>query len=222
MGMISAAYRHMVAARMSPEAIEAAIAEMELAASSRTARQERNHRYYEKRKASESVLKKAGSEASESVLIKTPLARVEDISLTIGDSVKKEPSLREGARARKIRTSIAADWSPTEAGQQYALAHGMTAPDVRSELAKFRNHHEAHGKQMASWDAAWRTWCDRFDGYKPQVGPHEKPVNGAMAAIFRSLEKHEREASEFDENEDRSAFSGAVLQLAAAGKRGWG
>lgn len=107
------------------------------------------------------------SVTSPSADIKHARAHVGDNLLPIEGTGKKEPSLREGARARKSRTSIAADWSPAEAGEQYAIAHGMGAPDIRSELAKFRNHHEAHGKQMSSWDAAWRTWCDRFNGYKP-------------------------------------------------------
>jgi len=104
---------------------------------------------------------------SPSADIERARARVGDNLLPIEGTGKEEPSLREGARASKSRTSIATDWSPSEVGQQYAMAHGMGVPDIRSEIAKFRNHHEAHGKQMSNWDAAWRTWCDRFNGYKP-------------------------------------------------------
>ena len=76
--------RRMMAAGASPEAIAMAI-EAFLASEQLTARQARNRRYYQARKrlnsdalrrpqdASETVLK-----ASETVLIKTPLARVED------------------------------------------------------------------------------------------------------------------------------------------------
>ena len=47
------------------------------------------------------------------------------------------------------------DWSRTfwlQRGRS-DLCDGMT-----DEIAKFRDHHHQHGKSMADWPAAWRTW----------------------------------------------------------------
>lgn len=82
MGVIATALRHMFKAGVKPEDILAAVEEMEAeTAPKRTARQDRNRRYYEK-KASEKRLKASEpSYSDESVLNKTPSrepARVDD------------------------------------------------------------------------------------------------------------------------------------------------
>lgn len=95
MGVIATAVKHMLYAGMDEDTIVAAIAEMEAnTAPKRTARQERNKRYYESKKASENHLK-----ASEQDVLdgsdggKTPLACVDDKpNKTQIDPVKKTPS----------------------------------------------------------------------------------------------------------------------------------
>lgn len=53
------------------------------------------------------------------------------------------------------RTRIPDDWMPDEAGAEFAAARGV--PDAEIEV--FRDYHLARGNLMASWPAAWRTWC---------------------------------------------------------------
>lgn len=66
MGMIAEAVRHMMSAGMDPEAIVAAIGAMESANTPvRTARQERNARYYSRKKASESRLNASEQDVSD-------------------------------------------------------------------------------------------------------------------------------------------------------------
>ena len=94
MGVISTALRHMFKAGVKPEDIVAAVEEMEAeTAPKRTARQDRNRRYYEK-KASEKRLKASETSYSdESVLNKTPSrggARVEDITSNLEIAGQKE------------------------------------------------------------------------------------------------------------------------------------
>lgn len=60
-----------------------------------------------------------------------------------------------GARASRRRTPVPPHWYPDAAGERYARERSVPiAPTVE----KFRDHHVAHGKVMADWDAAWRTW----------------------------------------------------------------
>lgn len=53
------------------------------------------------------------------------------------------------------RTPIIEEWQPDERGREFAASLGV--PD--SQVAAFVDHHMMHGNLMASWPAAWRTWC---------------------------------------------------------------
>lgn len=57
--------------------------------------------------------------------------------------------------AKGKRSQIQDDWQPDAAGREFAANNGV--PD--SEIGAFVDHHLAHGNTMASWPAAWRTWC---------------------------------------------------------------
>lgn len=95
MGVIATAVKHMLYAGMDEDTIVAAIAEMEANVSpKRTARQDRNKRYYESKKASETGLKATEQDASDaSDGGKTPLACVDaKLKTTQIDPVKKTPS----------------------------------------------------------------------------------------------------------------------------------
>lgn len=73
-----------------------------------------------------------------------------------GDRIPPVSPPAEPRPRPKARSQIGADWQPNEAGVAYAKARGVN----RAEVQKFVNHHIAHGKLMADWNAAWRTWCD--------------------------------------------------------------
>ena len=93
MGVIATAVKHMLQAGLDEDAIVAAVAEMEANnAPGRSARQERNRRYYEK-KASEKRLKASEQDVSDAERLKASelRARVEDISQTqINTSSKQD------------------------------------------------------------------------------------------------------------------------------------
>jgi hypothetical protein len=54
------------------------------------------------------------------------------------------------------RTRLAETWQPDHNGRLFATEQGLD-PDTLVE--EFRDHHIAAGNLMASWSAAWRTWC---------------------------------------------------------------
>jgi pyocin large subunit-like protein len=81
----------------------------------------------------------------------------------------KEPidNQRERAsrsRAKAARTPIPDDWWPSDKGVEFAKAHGVG----QTEVTKFIAHHQANGKTMADWSAAWRTWCMNDQKFRQQ------------------------------------------------------
>lgn len=54
------------------------------------------------------------------------------------------------------RTRISEDWQPSDKDREFAARLEVDA-DRASE--HFRDYHLMHGSLMASWPAAWRTWC---------------------------------------------------------------
>lgn len=82
----------------------------------------------------------------------------------------KEGKGREGSKSRAI--ALPPDFALTESRKAYALTKGVSSPEA--EMEAFRAHHEAHGKTMRDWDAAWRTWCmnaRKFAGKAPASRP---------------------------------------------------
>jgi hypothetical protein len=59
---------------------------------------------------------------------------------------------------QKKASSLPEDFSPTETGIAYAVTRRLS---LETELASFRNWHQAKGTTMKDWQAAWRTWCDK-------------------------------------------------------------
>ena len=56
------------------------------------------------------------------------------------------------------RSHVPEDWCPDEGGRAYAAERGV---NLAVEVPAFRDHHLARGNTMASWPAAWRTWCTK-------------------------------------------------------------
>jgi uncharacterized protein YdaU (DUF1376 family) len=59
---------------------------------------------------------------------------------------------------QKRPTALPEDFSPAETGIAYAVTRRLS---LETELASFRNWHQAKGTTMKDWQAAWRTWCDK-------------------------------------------------------------
>lgn len=75
------------------------------------------------------------------------------------------------------RTRITEGWQPDESGREFAAARGV--PDT--EIGAFVDHHFGHGNLMASWPAAWRTWCRNAVRFGTATG---KPTPPALILAF--------------------------------------
>ena len=80
------------------------------------------------------------------------------LTLTPADpvSVSAPKPKRAAPRPKAALTPIPETWEPSEKGLEFAAKHGSIAAH---EAPRFVAHHQAKGSVMASWDAAWRTWC---------------------------------------------------------------
>lgn len=92
---------------------------------------------------------------------KEPSPKVIDL---FGEGVQGEPPPRK--RVARQRSAIAAEWRPSQAGIAFMRERAPGA-DLERQLASFIDHHRAHGKLMADWDAAWRTWCGNIRKFSP-------------------------------------------------------
>jgi hypothetical protein len=57
-----------------------------------------------------------------------------------------------------LDSALETGWRPGDKGQTYATDRGV---DCAEEWGRFKNHHRSKGTLAASWDATWRTWCDK-------------------------------------------------------------
>jgi hypothetical protein len=67
------------------------------------------------------------------------------------------------------------DWAPTDAHRQQANDLGV---DVNREAQRFRDHAEMHDRRLASWNAGFRTWLSKANGFKHDGPP--KPKQGVI------------------------------------------
>lgn len=97
---------------------------------------------------------------------------------------KQDPPGRARGRATRSspRSTIPEGWAPDAKGIAYAHNRGMSDEDIPREGSKFRNYHEARGSLMASWQAAWRTWCDKFQTYRAGGGRSAAPSAGGNSS----------------------------------------
>ncbi len=90
------------------------------------------------------------------------------------ESKKEEPPLipptvpKPVAKAPKTkpRCQLPDDWRPSLDGFKLAQSQGL---DFEQTFLRFRDYHRSKGNLMASWEAAWGTWC-RSPYNKPQGG----------------------------------------------------
>ncbi len=114
-------------------------------------------------------------------------------------SVANAPELvlaGEKPEARKApKRPIPDGWMPSEGGRRYAIERGMPPEAVEGQAERFRDFHAAKGSTFANFDAAWRTWAQNFNTFRPRVingTDRQSPgveklvaVGGAMRAAFR-------------------------------------
>lgn len=110
---------------------------------------------------------------------------------------KKQVTPRaEKARVVKPRTRIPENF-PNEEAQRRAQAFWTEkgrldlAHSVRDQAEQFRAHHTAHGKTMADWPAAWRTWVhnalqfNRMERSNGRSSAHDRGTEGAALFLAR-------------------------------------
>lgn len=95
----------------------------------------------------------------------------------VADVAYTDTDTESNTGKRKSRAiALPADFGLTEDRKAYAQSKGISSPEA--EMEAFRAHHEAHGKTMTNWDAAWRTWClnsKKFAGRGQAQQPASKP-----------------------------------------------
>lgn len=167
---VTAAIRRMLAAGLTVDqaliAAEAFEAETP-AAPARTARQERNRRYYEA-KASETRLKASEQDVSDV----QDDAEAEVSPDPFLEPIPKENPLRGQKKAPSRKTRLSNDWKPGAAEIAYAVEHGFSPSQVPQIGVRFIDHHVGKGTTMADWLAAWRTWVRNeisFGRIKPEA-----------------------------------------------------
>lgn len=160
------------------------------------ARRDANARYYQAKKArpkisesTESRLIKTsefGLKPTESVLIKTPLARVEDKPLRIIITDTSEANASSVGRTSNDLTlesvspkptngrRLPDGWMPSRTTLSQFTAKGYSTDVIDRELTSFRDYWAAESGQRArkhDWDAAFRTWIARsFNGKRGGQG----------------------------------------------------
>ncbi len=175
----------------------------------RTARQERNARYYQSNKK-----RLNASETSESVLNKT----LQDDMVPsppppkITNQTPSTPSSKTTARAKR-RTALAEDAQPSAVDGREALAAGLSAEEFRSEWRGFRDFHRSKGNTMADWPAAWRTWLRNRKRFAPS---RASPANRrpTLAERFAQFDHDEP-----DQPHEQPSHNGPTIdgQLATSG-----
>lgn len=108
-----------------------------------------------------------------------------------------EPASTPPSKPKRQNRTTLPEAFPNDDDMADALAFWRTKgrTDLRcvDEMAKFRAHHTAHGKTMADWPAAWRTWFHNALDFNRQtkVSSHDKGSEGA-ALYLASLETRDR------------------------------
>lgn len=77
------------------------------------------------------------------------------------------------------RTRIGESWAPSAADIAFAERHGID-PDQIADA--FRDYHLMHGSLMASWAAAWRTWCRNQTKWERKAKQRLLPLLAVTAA----------------------------------------
>ena len=169
---ISVAVKHMLAAGMPADAIVAAVEEMEACiAPSRSKAAERQARYRERNKASQSVTNhnEALHVTNKEVFPRTPFQET---------PLSKENPPKGG---QKKGSRLNSEWQPSAENLEYAKAQGLNPAETNKSAANFRDYWIAkpgQGGVKVDWDATWRTWVRREAerlGRKPQDAAPQGP-----------------------------------------------
>lgn len=147
---------------------------------------------------------------SKNILYKlpTPVQPENPISTTTRETEKSEPAnpqadntltltpppvsaakpQRSSPRPKAALTQIPDTWEPSEKGLAFAAQRGVIAAD---EAPRFVAHHQQKGSLMASWDAAWRTWCLNQERWRKEDAAKARGVTARDVAQGESYRPSE-------------------------------
>lgn len=124
------------------------------------------------------------------------------------DSTAQAPAPKPG---RKVTTSLPENFPSADDVQAACAFWRERARDdlvnlVQDEVSAFRAHHTSHGKRMADWPAAWRTWYGnalKFNRKSNGNGPtkrsgHDKFFAAAASFIGDQIGSPESSADSVD------------------------
>lgn len=222
MSVIASALKHMLAAGMAHEDIVRAVADMEAAAAPmKSARQLRNARYYEARKASEKRLNASNSDVSDDSVLNASRTHVEDKT----SNSEIEPQEENKKRAKALSPEFDEFWTeyPNKVGKPKALV-SFNAARSRATHAEIMDGLRRYiaGKPV---DRPWLNPAtflnqDRFNDQPATVTPVARgsPAFQApsMSELIRAVKDYPH-ADQPEPPEDRSGFRAAIPHLRAVG-----
>jgi len=92
--------------------------------------------------------------------------------------------------SKQRKTSLPDDFALTDDRLNAAARHWQTKNrtdlNPHDEFENFLNHHQAHGKAMADWDAAWRTWFTNAVKFSKPTGG----TNGHKKSAAERVHEH--------------------------------
>lgn len=103
-------------------------------------------------------------------------------------SVSAAKPKRASPRPKAALTQIPDTWEPSEKGLAFATQRGVIAAD---EAPRFMAHHQQKGSLMASWDAAWRTWCLNQERWRKEDAAKARGVTARDVAQGESYRPSE-------------------------------
>jgi hypothetical protein len=92
-------------------------------------------------------------------------------------------ALKAPVESRKTRATVMpVGYQPTPAMIAWTKEH---CPDIdaRREWSSFVNFHEAKGSRFVKWDAAWRTWANKAQGWAEERAKVEKKRGGSQRDV---------------------------------------
>lgn len=89
-------------------------------------------------------------------------------------------SVKEPDTFNPLGTTLAEDWTPSNADQATANAYGMDDEAIRAEVLTFHAYNAQHGTFSKNWSATWQMWCARWkdrEAAKPKQAKPRVEVN---------------------------------------------
>ena len=173
--VIAAALRELIAAGVTGDALVTAVERIEVATlPRRTAHAERQARYRERHKASQSVT------SDDAHIYKD----------TTTSEIKK--------KKKKVSTALSKTWSLSDADAAFARKQGWAEEKIKLEAHRFFDHAQANNRRQADWPAAWRNWVTSPYQTSGKANGNGKHKSSVMEAFDDLIDRAGGEAVQSD------------------------